>query len=53
MFLKEIIATHKQNIIITISFILITILSFGLGYLSNKQTAHAPIIIEKCAKTTR
>jgi hypothetical protein len=29
----------------------VTSLSFGLGYLANREFSHAPIIIEKCSES--
>ena len=44
---KEWIAEHKKDIIIFLIIFLISSLSFGLGYLVNREFTHPPIIIEK------
>jgi predicted negative regulator of RcsB-dependent stress response len=56
MFLREKISEFKEwfkenqkNIFLTILIILVATLSFGLGYLANREFTHSPIIIEKCA----
>jgi hypothetical protein len=38
---------YKKEIIIGIAVFIIATLSFGLGYLANREFNHAPIIIEK------
>ncbi|MEK7162856.1 MAG: hypothetical protein AAB696_01040 [Patescibacteria group bacterium] len=48
---KEWIAEHRKDIIIFSLIFLISSLSFGLGYLVNRESNHAPIIIEKCSDT--
>jgi len=47
---KEWIIEHKKEIIIFLLIFLISSLSFGLGYLVNREFNHAPIIIEKCSE---
>jgi len=49
-FLKLWIAEHKRDIIIFLLIFLIGSLSFGLGYLANREFNHAPIVIEKCSE---
>ena len=39
---------NRKNIILGLLLFLIASLSFGLGYLVNREFTHAPIIIEKC-----
>lgn len=41
-------AKWKKEIIIAGMVLLISSLSFSLGYLANREMNHAPIIIEKC-----
>lgn len=41
---------HKKEIIIVAIVFLVASLSFGLGYLANREFNHAPIIIEKQTK---
>lgn len=38
---------HKKEIIFTLIVFLVAALSFGLGYLANREYNHAPIIIEQ------
>ena len=45
-YLKE----NRKNIILGLLLFLIVSLSFGLGYLVNREFTHAPIIIEKCSQ---
>lgn len=40
---------NKKIIFWIISLTLVSILSFGLGYLVNREFSHVPIIIEKCS----
>ncbi|KKR88912.1 MAG: hypothetical protein UU85_C0001G0101 [Candidatus Wolfebacteria bacterium GW2011_GWA2_42_10] len=49
--IKEWIKENQRNIFIILLIILIGTLSFGLGYLTNRELSknnRAPIIIEKC-----
>ncbi|MBI5306614.1 hypothetical protein HZB04_03460 [Candidatus Wolfebacteria bacterium] len=46
---KEWLKENQKNIFLTFLIILIATLSFGLGYLSNREFNRAPIIIEKCS----
>lgn len=48
--MKYWISNHKKDVIIFFLIFLIASLSFGLGYLANRQFTHAPIIIEKNSK---
>ena len=48
---KEWFIENQKNIFLTILIILVATLSFGLGYLSNREFTRAPIIIEKCSDT--
>jgi hypothetical protein len=41
---------YKKEIIIGITVFIIATLSFGLGYLANREFNHAPIIIEKSSQ---
>jgi hypothetical protein len=47
--IKEWAINHKRDIILFLLIFLISSLSFGLGYLVNREFTRAPIIIEKCA----
>ncbi len=47
--IKEWMVENKKEIILFLLIFLISSLSFGLGYLVNREFHHAPIIIEKCA----
>jgi len=40
---------HKKETIFFLIIFLVSTLSFGLGYLANREFTHAPIIIEKCS----
>jgi hypothetical protein len=40
---------HGKEIAFLIIIFLVASLSFGLGYLANRELNHAPIIIEKCS----
>jgi len=50
--IKELIIEHKRDIIIFFLIFLMCSISFGLGYLVNREFNHAPIIIEKCSDLT-
>jgi len=39
----------KKEIILGAIVFVVASLSFGMGYLANRQFNHAPIIIEKCS----
>jgi len=41
------IKNHRKDIIIFLLLFLMCSLSFGLGYLVNREFNHAPIVIEK------
>jgi len=47
--LKDWIIENRKDIIIFLLIFLMCSISFGLGYLVNREFNHAPIIIEKCA----
>lgn len=40
-------AEHRRELIFTLVLFLVASLSFGLGYLANRELNHATIIIEK------
>lgn len=40
---------YKKELIFALIIFLAASLSFGLGYLANREFNHAPIIIEKCS----
>lgn len=44
--LKELWNTKKKEIILAITIFLVASLSFGLGYLANREFNHSPIIIQ-------
>ena len=46
---KEWFKENQKNIFLTILIVIVATLSFGLGYLANREFTRAPIIIEKCA----
>lgn len=41
---------YKKEFIFALIIFLVSSLSFGLGYLANREFNHAPIIIEKAAQ---
>ena len=47
--LKEWGTENKKVVLLIILLILTSTLSFGLGYISNREFNHAPIIIERCS----
>lgn len=40
---------YKKEVVFCMIIFLVASLSFGLGYLANREFNHAPIIIEKCS----
>ncbi len=48
--IKDWLLEHKRDIIIFLLVFLISSLSFGLGYLVNREFTHSPIVIEKCSE---
>jgi hypothetical protein len=48
--MKDWIANHKKEIIFALIIFLVASLSFGLGYLANREFTHPPIIIEKVSE---
>ncbi len=47
MKIGDYVVVHKREIIFILIIFLVASLSFGLGYLANREFNHAPIIIEK------
>ncbi len=45
--IKEWLMWRKKEIILGAIIFLVSALSFGLGYLANRELNHAPIIIEE------
>ena len=45
--LKEWAVFHKRELVLALIIFLVATLSFGLGYLANRELNHAPIVIEK------
>ena len=39
--------TNKHDIGLALIIVLVASLSFGLGYLANRESTHAPIVIEQ------
>ncbi|MCR4328607.1 MAG: hypothetical protein NUV53_03770 [Patescibacteria group bacterium] len=39
---------HRKEIGFGVIMFLVATISFGLGYLANREYTHAPIIIEQC-----
>jgi len=40
---------YRKEIIFAVIIFLVAALSFGLGYIANREFTHAPIIIEKAS----
>ncbi len=47
--IKNLIKEYKKDVNYWILIIIIATLFFGLGYLTNREFSHAPIVIEKCS----
>ncbi len=47
--LKNWIIFYKKEILLVLAVSLVGSTSFALGYLTNREFNHAPIIIEKCS----
>lgn len=47
--MKTWIVNHKKEIIFAVIIFVVAAVSFGLGYLANREFNHAPIIIEQRA----
>ncbi len=45
--IKQWVEPHKKEIIFASIIFVVAAISFGLGYLANREFNHAPIIIEK------
>jgi hypothetical protein len=43
---------HRKEIVFALIMFLVASLSFGLGYLANRELNRAPIIIEKCSENS-
>ncbi|MBI2034084.1 MAG: hypothetical protein HYT13_03245 [Candidatus Liptonbacteria bacterium] len=48
--LQERLRQYKKEIILAAIIFLVSSLSFGLGYLANREFSRASIIIEKCSE---
>ena len=48
--LKEWSTRHKRELALALIRFLVATLSFGLGYLANRELNHAPIVIEKATQ---
>ena len=46
---KEWTRIYRKEIVFVVIIFFVAALSFGLGYLANREFSHAPIIIEKNA----
>ena len=51
--IQEWIKENKKDIFLFILIFLISSLSFGLGYLMNREFNHSSIVIEKCAESLK
>lgn len=47
--IKNKIFFYRKELILALIIFLVSSLSFGLGYLANREFSRAPIIIEKCS----
>lgn len=45
--MKDWLAAHKKEIVFFLIIFLVSSLSFGLGYLANREMSRTPIIIER------
>ncbi len=50
--IKTWLSEHRKDVIIFFLIFLMCSISFGLGYLVNREFNHAPIVIEKCSGLT-
>ena len=46
--IEEYFEVYKKQIIFTVILFFTASISFGLGYLANREFNHAPIVIEAC-----
>ena len=51
--LKEKILHYRKELIFTLIIFLVATISFGLGYLANREFNHAPIVIEKVSEANQ
>lgn len=45
--LRDWLIFYKKEVVFALIIFLVATISFGLGYLANRELNHAPIIIEK------
>lgn len=50
--MKEKVLIYKKELIFGAILFLVASLSFGLGYLTNREFTRAPIIIEACSSSS-
>ena len=50
--MKDWFINHKKEIIFAVIIFFVSAISFGLGYLANREFNRAPIIIEKSQTVT-
>ena len=48
--MREWLRVRKREVLFFLIIFLVASLSFGLGYLANRELSHAPIIIEKAGQ---
>lgn len=48
--MRDRLAQHKKEIVFAAIIFAVAAISFGLGYLANREFNHAPIIIEQNSK---
>jgi len=51
--IKDFYQERKKIIDLIFIIFIVATLSFGLGYLTNREFSHAPIIIERCSNLTQ
>ncbi len=51
--MRDWIGTRKKEVIFALILFFVAALSFGLGYLANRELNHAPIVIEKCSNISQ
>ncbi len=49
----EVLNIYRKEVVLGFVIFLVASLSFGLGYIANRELNHAPIIIEACSPETR
>ncbi len=48
---KDWILFHKKELVLFMIIFIVAVISFGLGYLANREYNHAPIIIQETSRS--